>query len=105
MNNNIAGIYYILLLVILGLFFILVNKILNFINNQLEKKSKLINEDNNLICLKIGEINRFNDIKSYDCRYYSFTIHKAEYNPNFTIKNWCKNCKLKYPTLVKLWNE
>lgn len=45
------------------------------------------------LCLKIGEINRFNVKKEYCCRCYMQTSHKALHNPEFSYKNYCELCK------------
>jgi len=44
-------------------------------------------------CRNIGSINRFEVEKQYCCYCYIITNHKKEYNPNFSIKNYCTPCK------------
>ena len=44
-------------------------------------------------CKRLGEINRFNSVKTYCCWCYESTRHKALHNPSFSRKDYCPNCK------------
>lgn len=44
-------------------------------------------------CLKIGEINRFNQKKEFSCAHYLNSEHQRTYNPGFNINDFCKYCK------------
>ncbi len=44
-------------------------------------------------CRKIGKLNRFNELKGYDCICYFNTEHRKSYNNDFTINDFCVNCQ------------
>jgi len=59
----------------------------------------------NTRCLKVNEKNRFGEEKQYSCFDYLFSSHKQIHNPNFTIKQFCRNCKVLFLKLHTHFNE
>jgi len=43
-------------------------------------------------CLKIGEINRFNEKKEFSCAHYLNSEHQRKYNPEFNVNDFCDYC-------------
>ena len=58
-----------------------------------------------LICQKIGEKNRFGKEKQFKCFDYLLSEHKKENNPEFTIKQFCRNCKVLFLKIQTHFNE
>lgn len=53
------------------------------------------------VCLKIGETNRFNEPKLFTCEEYLDSKHSKNFNPDFSIDNFCIYCKYEYLLIEK----
>lgn len=56
----------------------------------------------NIDCEKIGENNRFGELKAMNCLDYFQSEHKKEFNPNFNDNDFCKICNKVLDYIVEI---